>query len=133
MKIPFAFTNTAKVVTQEAGDEYKSEEYEDEYLEEYPIYLSDDIESEESELDDELGFNPWSDHYSPIQSEEDTDDNDKLNEQEDDISAAYLAKIARYSAETDLTYLEQLGPLDYYQQQIFLNLLEDYYDIYARS
>jgi hypothetical protein len=58
MKIPIAFTKTAKVVTQEAEDEYESEEYEDEYLEECPIYLSDDVESEESELDDELGFNP---------------------------------------------------------------------------
>ena len=114
MKIPIAFTKTAKVVTQEAEDEYESEEYEDEYLEEYPIYLSDDVESEESELDDELGFNPWSDHYSPVQSEEDTDNNDELDEQEDDNPAVYLAEIAGYSAETDPTHLEQLGPLDYH-------------------
>src|SRR5687767_11887479 len=104
MKIPIAFTKTAKVVTQEAEDEYESEEYEDEYLEEYPIYLSDDIGSEESELDDELGFNPWSDHYSPVQSEEDTDYNEELHEQSEDNPAAYLAKIAGYIAKTDPTY-----------------------------
>jgi hypothetical protein len=133
MKIPIAFTKTAKDVTQEAEDEYESEEYEDEYLEEYPIYLSDDVESEESELDDELGFNLWSDHYSPIQSEEDIDDNGELEEQIEDNPAAYLAEIAGYTAKTDPTYLKQLGPLDFHQQQTFMNLLGEYYDICARS
>ncbi|CAG8495911.1 7931_t:CDS:2, partial [Funneliformis caledonium] len=38
---------------------------------------------------------------------------------------AYLAEIAGYSAEAVPTYLEQLGPLDYQQQQMFLNLLAD--------
>ena len=68
-----------------------------------------------------------------MQSEEDTDDNDELNKQEDDNPAVYLAEIAEYSAETDPTHLEQLGPLDYHQQQTFLNLLGDYYDNCARS
>jgi hypothetical protein len=136
MKIPIVFTKTAKVVTQEAEDEYESEEYEDEYLEEYPIYLSDSVNSEGSELDDELGFNPWSDHYSPIQSEEDTDINDELEEleeQPEDNPAIYLAEIAGYTVKTDSNHLEQLGPLDHHQQQIFMNLLEEYYDICARS
>ncbi|CAG8739447.1 5947_t:CDS:1, partial [Funneliformis caledonium] len=41
---------------------------------------------------DELGFNPWSDHYSPIQSEEDTDNNGELEEPIEDNQAAYLTE-----------------------------------------
>ncbi|CAG8527781.1 7653_t:CDS:1, partial [Funneliformis caledonium] len=66
MKISIAFMKTAKVVIQGIEDQYKSNEYKDEYLEKYLIYLFDDVESEESELDDKLGFNSLTDYYYSI-------------------------------------------------------------------
>ena len=40
--IPITFTKTTKVVTQEEEETDDDDEFEDEYLEEYPIYLSDE-------------------------------------------------------------------------------------------
>ncbi|CAG8736836.1 9635_t:CDS:2, partial [Funneliformis caledonium] len=62
----------------------------------------------ESELDDELGFNLWSDHYSPIQFEEDTDDNGELEELIEDNPAAYLAEVAGYTTKIDPTIKEDI-------------------------
>jgi hypothetical protein len=71
IRIPVAFTKTARMVTQEDDSE---EEYEDEeLLEEHQIYLSD--ESDESELE----YNPWSDMHSPEYSEDEIlEGNDEL-------------------------------------------------------
>ena len=58
IRIPITFTKTSKVVTQEEEETDEDDDYEDELLEEYPIYLSDECSESESKQNDELEFNP---------------------------------------------------------------------------
>src|SRR5579864_8585536 len=57
IRIPVTFTKTAKVTTQEdeeLEDDY--DEYEEEFLEEYPIYMSDYSDSKD---DNSIKYNLW--------------------------------------------------------------------------
>ena len=140
IRIPITFTKTAKVVTQEEELTDDDEDFEDEYLEEYPIYLSDEQFESESDNDEsksnnnsELEFNPWNNYYSPINSENDTDE-EELGINSNKINpAVFLAETAEYAADEEIIPFEQTGPLDYHQQQLFQDLLNEYVDICAKS
>jgi len=66
IRIPITFTKTAKVVTQEEEESDDDDEFEDEYLEEYPVYFSDECYESDSNDNSELEFNPWNNYYSQL-------------------------------------------------------------------
>ena len=72
IRIPITFTKTSKVVTHDELEEVSEDEYEEEYLEEMPIYFSDSADQSE------LEFNPWINFYSPESSEAETDNDNTV-------------------------------------------------------
>jgi hypothetical protein len=80
-----------------------------------------------------LEFNPWNNYYSPINSEEDTDNEEIENSSKEINPAIFLAEAAEFIAEQEIIPFEQTGPLDDHQQQLFQDLLVEYTDICAKS
>jgi hypothetical protein len=129
IRIPITFTKTSKVVTHDASEEISEDEYEEECLEEMPIYFSDSSE-EDSTDQGELEFNPWINFYSPESSEaetEDDDDVDSINANKN--PAVFLAE----TVQDEPVPINQTGPLDHHQQELFQALLNDHSDICAKS
>ena len=129
VRIRITFTKTAKVTTQELDYDSEDDYYEDELLDEYYVYYSD-MTDEEEVSEDEMTYNPWSDVYSPYNSEGETED----EETQINNPAVFLAESAKESSEKEQNFEDQhVGPLDYHQQQAFQHLLEEYVDICAKG
>ena len=62
-----------------------------------------------------MEFNPWNNYYSPINSEEDTD-NEEMKDNSKEINLAiFFAEVVEFTAEQEIIPFEQTGLLDDYQ------------------
>ena len=101
VKIQITFTKTSKVITQELEED---SDYEDEELDDYYVYYSNHSDSEATELESELEYNPWIDTYSPHYSEEESD-------QENEEKSFELCNPAIFLAENEVTNKNKIEDL----------------------
>jgi hypothetical protein len=114
---------TTQVCDEESDSSSDYDEYEEEFLEEFSIYYSEQSEPEKDapEYYDLFDFSEYSDK----------EEGDEELEEELVNPAAYLTEINL--AETKELENSNTGPMEYYQQQLFQNLLDEYNDICAKS
>jgi Reverse transcriptase (RNA-dependent DNA polymerase) len=104
-------------------------------LDDYYVYYSDHSDSEATDLESELEYNPWIDTYSPHYSEEDSDQENEEKSFELYNPAIFLAEneVANKNKIEEPKAEHHVGPLTYHQQRDFDNVLESFSDICARS
>ena len=126
--VPMYCTKGDRNVTWD--EESESDEYEDEDLEETPIYYSDLSDSyDEADLE----YNPWVErdfHQQPTEQNDESED--EIDGQFEENPAIYLAQAApseEWNNKLDL----HLGPLDHHQQASFQDTMGKYADICAKS
>jgi len=109
-------------------DDEWEEEYEDEEIDEIPVYFTDFSYS-----DSDLEYNPWSDHKPPKNEPEESKENNFYETIEDEVEeenpAIYLAQAADQPEKKALN----CGPLDYHQQQLFNQIMKSYADVCAKD